>query len=140
MSDRLFFDTNIFIYSKDPRDPLKQRLAIELLRDAADEGNGVISYQVIHEFFNFALQKSPQKMSPQDAYIFLADVFGSFEAVASSTPVVSGAIHIQQRYQLSWYDSLIVSAAQQGGCTTLYSEDLQHAQTFGTVTVRDPFR
>jgi predicted nucleic acid-binding protein len=48
-------------------------------------------------------------------------------------------MRIQDRYRLSWYDSLIVSAAQHGGCKILYSEDLQHGQQFGAVTVKNPF-
>jgi predicted nucleic acid-binding protein len=60
--------------------------------------------------------------------------------VPSSFALVSDAIRIQERYRLSWYDSLIVSAAQHAGCTVLYSEDLQHGQQFGAVTVQDPFR
>jgi predicted nucleic acid-binding protein len=54
--------------------------------------------------------------------------------------MVSDAIRLQEHYRLSWYDGLIVAAAQQAGCDILYSEDLQHGQQFGTVTVRDPFR
>lgn len=139
MSDKLFFDTNIFIYSRDHRYPHKQSLALELLRDATDAGDGVISYQVIQEFFNFSLQKAPEKMRHEDAVVFLRDVFGLFQTVAQSAALISDAIRVQERFRLSWYDSLIVSAAQQGGCTVLYSEDLQHGQQFGSVTVRNPF-
>jgi predicted nucleic acid-binding protein len=48
-------------------------------------------------------------------------------------------IRIHRRYRLSWYDSLIVAAAQQAGCKRLYSEDLQHGQQFGTMTIHNPF-
>ena len=66
--------------------------------------------------------------------------FARFPSFHLSIALVSDAIRIQERYRLDWYDSLIVCTAQQAGCRTLYSEDLQYGQQFGSVTVRDPFR
>ena len=140
MNGRVFLDTNIFIYRYDDRDPQKQRVALQLIRETTLDGNATISYQVVHEFFNFALVKAAGKMSHEDAQRYLDTVFRPLLVVPSSGALVSEAIRVQERYRLSWYDSLIVSAAQQGGCHTLYSEDLQHGQQFGSVAVRDPFR
>jgi predicted nucleic acid-binding protein len=140
MSGKAFLDSNIFIYGYDHRDPRKRRIALDLVRDTTAEGVAVISYQVIHEFFNFALVKAAAKMRHQDARLYLEAVFRPLLAVPSSLALVSEAIRIQERYRLSWYDSLIVSAAQHAGCALLYSEDLQHGQQFGAVTVQDPFR
>ena len=140
MSGKSFLDTNIFVYSYDERDPLKQSIANDLLRSLAIEGEAVISYQVIQEFFNIVMLKIPQKMPHEDAQHYLTTTFRPLHIVPPSTALVSDAIRIQERYRLSWYDSLIVAAAQHGGCTALYSEDLQHGQQFGSLTVRDPFR
>jgi predicted nucleic acid-binding protein len=140
MSGRSFLDTNIFVYSHDFADPRKQSIANDLIRSVTVSGEGAISYQVIQEFFNVALRKSSSKLSHEDALRYLATTFRPLLAVPSSLSLVSDAIRIQERYRLSWYDSLIVSAAQQAGCHTLYSEDLQHGQQFGAVTVHDPFR
>jgi predicted nucleic acid-binding protein len=140
MSGRSFLDSNIFIYSYDNREPIKQSVANDLIRSLAVAQEATISYQVIHEFFNWALVKGPVKMPKDDAQLHLTTTFRPLHIVAPSAPLISDAIGIQERYHLSWYDSLIVSAAQHGGCKTLYSEDLQHGQQFGTVTVRDPFR
>jgi predicted nucleic acid-binding protein len=140
MSGKAFIDSNIFIYRYDPRDPRKQSAADELISTLAVEGEAVISYQVIQEFFNFALAKAASRMTADDAQSYLAITFRPLQLVPPSFALVSDAIRIQERYRLSWYDSLIVSAAQQAGCHTLYSEDLQHGQQFGAVTVRDPFR
>jgi predicted nucleic acid-binding protein len=140
MSGRVFLDTNIFVYANDHTAPRKQSIALDLIRDATIESTGVISYQVVKEFFNVVLVKSPCKMPHDDAQLYLEIVFRPLLAVPSSLALISDAIHIQGRYRLSWYDSLIVSAAQDAGCTLLYSEDLQHGQQFGPVTVRDPFR
>ena len=140
MSGESFLDSNIFIYSVDAREPVKKSIATELIRSLVVEGEVVISYQVIQEFFNWALVKMPLKMSHDHAQFYLNTTFRPLHIVPHSIALVSDAIRIQERYRLSWYDSLIVSAAHQGGCTTLYSEDLQHGQQFGTLTVRDPFR
>ena len=139
MSGKSFLDSNIFIYAYDDRDPHKQSIAIELIRSVGFSGEGAISYQVMQEFFNLTLVKSSQKMSPADAQKVLAIYFRPFFTISPSLILLSEAIRIQERYRLSWYDSLIVAAAQQANCDTLYSEDLQHAQQFGAVTVRNPF-
>jgi predicted nucleic acid-binding protein len=139
MSDKRFLDSNIFIYTYDQREPVKQSIADNLIRGLAISGDAVISYQVIHEFFNWALVKGPVKMPQDEALRFLTVTFRPMHIVASSVALVSDAIRIQDRYRLHWYDSLIVAAAQQAGCGTLYSEDLQHGQQFGTVRVQNPF-
>jgi predicted nucleic acid-binding protein len=139
MSAKAFLDSNIFIYAYDPRDPRKQSVAGDLIRSVAISGEAVISYQVIQEFFNFALIKVASRMTEDDAQVYLATAFRPMLTVASSASLVSEAIRIHRRYRLSWYDSLIVAAAQQAGCKLLYSEDLQHGQQFGTVTIHNPF-
>lgn len=140
MSGKVFFDTNIFVYANDRTEPRKQSIALDLIRDATIDSTAVISYQVIQEFFNAVLIKSRRKMAYEEARLFLETVFRLLPTVPSSVALIGEAIRIQERYRLSWYDSLIVSAAQQAGCNTLYSEDLQHGQQFGSVTVKDPFR
>jgi predicted nucleic acid-binding protein len=139
MSGKAFLDTNIFVYANDRTDPRKQTIALDLVREATINGDGAISYQVIQEFFNVVLVKSPLKMPYEEARQFLATIFLPLLAVPSSVGLVSDAMRIHERYRISWYDSLIVAAAQQANCDTLYSEDLQHGQQFGAVTVRNPF-
>jgi predicted nucleic acid-binding protein len=139
MSGKAFLDTNIFVYAYDDRDARKHSRAVDLIRQLTVSGDAVISYQVVQEFFNVALTKSSKKLNHHDAHELLEDVFRPLLAVPSSFSLVSEAIRIQDRYRLSWYDSLIASAAQQAGCDVLYSEDLQHGQQFGPVTVQNPF-
>ena len=119
---------------------VKQSIADGLIQSLAVSGEATISFQVIQEFFNIVMLKIPKRMPHDDAQQYLITVFRPMHIVAPSIALISDAIRIQERYRLSWYDSLIVSAAQQGGCHTLYSEDLQHGQQFGGVVVRDPFR
>ena len=140
MSAKSFLDTNIFLYAYDPESPSKRMVARRLIEEHAVSGTGVISYQVINEFFNVALIKRSVKMALDDARQYLHTVFLSLSTVPSSPAMIEHAIWLHQRYQLSWYDAVIVSAAQQGNCATLYSEDLQHGQQFGRLTVINPFR
>jgi predicted nucleic acid-binding protein len=140
MSGKVFLDTNIFVYAYDNDEQLKKSLARELIRTAALDGTGIISYQVTQEFFNVALKKNSLKMRLEDAQQLLATVFRPLLAVHSSIALFGDAIRLQNRYQLSWYDSLIVAAAQQSGCSVLYTEDLQHGQRFGDLEVVNPFR
>lgn len=139
MSGRAFLDTNLFVYAYDRRDAIKQSIALNLIRDLTESDEGVISYQVAQEFFNVALKQSKIAMPIADAQILLQDVFRPLLKVPSTVTLVSKALEIEGRYLLSWYDSLIVAAAQQAGCGVLYSEDLQHGQRFGDLTVRNPF-
>jgi predicted nucleic acid-binding protein len=140
MSGKVFIDSNIFIYAYNNQDPRKQIAAFDLIRENTIDGTGVVSYQVVHEFFHFALVKAASKVRSDDAQLLLEEVFRPLQMVPSSFYLISDAIRIQDRYRLSWYDSLIVAAAQQAGCDVLYTEDLQHGQQLGSVTVRDPFR
>ena len=139
MSDKSFLDSNIFIYAYDQREIVKQSIAENLIRGLSISCEAVISYQVIQEFFNWALVKGPVKMPQEEAQRYLDVTFRPLHIVPPSAALISEAIRIQERHRLSWYDSLIVSAAQQGGCATLYSEDLQDGQQFGIVKVRNPF-
>jgi predicted nucleic acid-binding protein len=139
MSGKVFLDTNIFVYAYDPRDPAKQSKARDLIRTATLNRTGIVSYQVVQEFFNVVLVKAITKMTPEDAQQFLATVFRPLLAVHSSTALIGEAIHIRQRHRLSWYDSLIIAAAQQANCDTLYSEDLQHNQRFENLQIQNPF-
>jgi len=140
MSGKVFLDTNVFIYAYDEDDQLKKSMARELIRTATLEGTGVISYQVAQEFFNVALKKNPSKMRAEDTQQLLATVFRPLLSVHSSIALFSNAILLQGRYRLSWYDSLIVAAAQQSECELLYTEDLQDGQHFGNLVVRNPFK
>jgi predicted nucleic acid-binding protein len=139
MSCKAFLDTNLFVYAYDRRDAVKQSIALNLIRDLTESDEGVISYHVAQEFFNVVLRQSKIAMPIADAQILLQDVFRPLLKVPSTVALVSNALEIERRYLLSWYDSLIVAAAQQAGCSVLYSEDLQHGQRFGNLVVRNPF-
>jgi predicted nucleic acid-binding protein len=139
MSDRFFLDTNIFVYSFDQSAPAKARRAAQLIREALTTQKGVISYQVVQEFFNVALKRFSQPMQAADAGQYLIAVFRPLLAVHSSQALYAEALFLHAQSGLSWYDALIVSAAIQARCEMLFSEDLQHGQRFGALQVRNPF-
>ncbi len=139
MSARFFLDTNIFVYSFDRTAAAKNRRATQLIREALSTRKGIVSYQVVQEFFNLALRRFAEPLSVPEAEQYLGAVFRPLLAVQSSPALVSEALRLTDRHRLSWYDSLIVAAAIDGGCGVLYSEDLQHGQRFGQLKVENPF-
>lgn len=139
MSGRFFLDTNIFVYTFDGRAPAKARRALQLVRQAAETGNGVISYQVVQEFFNVALRRFTQPMNVADAEQYLITVLKPLIAIHSSPALYLKAIDLTSAGRFSWFDSLIVSAALQAKCDTLFTEDLQHGRTIEGLSIENPF-
>src|SRR5260370_34468367 len=114
MSGRFFLDTNIFIYTFDSKAPAKAKKAVQLIRRAADTGEGIISYQVVQEFFNVALRRFPQPISAAEAEQYLITVLRPLLAVHSSPAIYFVALRLAAKHWMSWYDSLIVAAASGG--------------------------
>jgi len=139
MSDRFFLDTNIFVYSFDRSAPSKAGKTEQLIRKALTTQKGVVSYQVVQEFFNVALRKFTRPMSLIDAEHYLQTVFRPLLSVHSSAALYGEALRLYGKGGLSWYDSLIVSAAILGDCDLLMTEDLQHGQKFGALEIVNPF-
>ncbi len=139
MSVRFFLDTSIFVYSFDRSSPAKRRRATQLIQEAVASGKGVVSYQVVQEFFNVALRKFATPMTAAEADQYLSAVFRPLLAVQSSPALYSEALRLMGRHRLAWYDAVIVAAALEARCGVLYSEDLQHGQRFGELTIENPF-
>ena len=140
MNGRYFLDTNIFVYSFDRDSPDKAGRAVELIHHAVTAGTGVVSFQVVHEFFNVALRRFAQPMTAAEAQQYLSTVFRPLLAVHSSVSLYSESLRMHAAYSLSWYDALIVAAAIESECSVLYTEDLQAGLRIGPLTVKDPFR
>jgi predicted nucleic acid-binding protein len=139
MSDRFFLDTNIFIYELSRHVPSKQAVASRLVQSALESGKGVISFQVVQEFFSVAFRRFTPAMSPAEAEQVLAVTFRPLLAVHSSYSLYGRALELTRRHSVSWFDSLIVTAAIESDCGILYSEDFQHGQKFDSLMVRNPF-
>jgi predicted nucleic acid-binding protein len=139
MNGKFFLDTNIFVYSFDAGSPKKAARAADLIRRAIETKAGMVSYQVVEEFFNLALRRFAQPMSGGEAEQYLATTFRPLLAVHSSHDLFGHALQLNSRHKLAWYDSLIVASAIQGRCSILYSEDLQHERRFGDLRIENPF-
>jgi predicted nucleic acid-binding protein len=139
MSGRFFLDTNIFVYSFDADSPKKATQAKKLIRIAIETRGGIVSYQVVQEFFNVALRRFAMPMSSTDAEQYLSTTFRHLLSVHSSPALYGEALRIGARFRLPWYDSLIVASAIEGRCDVLYSEDFQNGQQLGSVTISNPF-
>jgi predicted nucleic acid-binding protein len=139
MSGRFFLDTNIFVYTFDNNIPAKAKKAAQLVRRAVDSGEGIVSYQVVQEFFNVALRRFSQPLTSLEAEQYLTTVFRPLLAVHSSPGLYIEALRIVAKDKLAWYDSLIVAAALEANCETLYSEDLQDGREIEGLRIRNPF-
>jgi predicted nucleic acid-binding protein len=139
MRDSYFLDTNILIYTLDRRDLVKKAKADTLVADGLTSGKGVISFQVVQEFFNVAVSKLASPMTLESAERYLEKVLMPMLRVHPSQSLYSEALRLHSINKIPWYDALIVCAARDSGCGILYSEDLQHGQRFGGLRVVNPF-
>jgi predicted nucleic acid-binding protein len=139
MRDRYFLDTNILVYSLDPVDPRKARIAEELVTRGVGTKLGVISYQVVQEFINVSLRQFRATMTATELELYFFKVLLPMMTIPSSSGLFLEALRLQTVGQIGWYDSLIVAAAIQGDCEVLYSEDMQHGRRFGDLMIHDPF-
>jgi predicted nucleic acid-binding protein len=138
MIDRTFVDTNVLLYEWDGSDANKQRRAIEWMRHLWETQSGRLSSQVLVEFYRGATQKLRPALSTANAQNHVRTL-DAWEPVAIDVQVIGAAWREQERFKLSWWDALIVAAAQRAGCRTLLSEDFQAGQEFGDLTVVNPF-
>lgn len=140
MSARYFLDTNIFVCSFDLTVPAKAARAVKLIQDGLETGDGIVSYQVVQEFFSVAFRRFAKPMSSFVAEEYLNTTFRPLLVVHSSPALFVSALQVYSRHRFSWYDSLIVAAAQVAGCSILYSEDMQHGQRVDELRIENPFR
>lgn len=140
MNGRAFFDTNILIYAFEQSRSEKTEAAALLLSKATVGRSGVLSYQVIHEFFNVALRKFRPVMTAVEARRVLRHFADTFQIVTPSSDTIARAIEVHRGFHFQWFDSLILAAALEARCDVLYTEDMQHGQEIDGLTVLDPFR
>ena len=142
MTDRDFFDTNVLIYAIDRSEPEKQSRARALLRSAVENGTGVLSAQVLGEFFTLSISTSPrhtrQPISRAEAEQVI-ERLSVLPVIPLDLPLVQRAVSTCQRYQISYWDALIIAAAERANCTRIFSEDLNTGQEYNGVVVFNPF-
>lgn len=134
-----FLDTNILIYAHDKAEPDKQQIATQLVRDALLTGRGIISTQVVQEFLHAARRKFRRPMTFEECLEQLQDVLQPLCGYFPSISTYDRALRISEETGYHFYDALIVAAAVESGCRTLFSEDLQHGRKIGNLTILNPF-
>ena len=128
-----------FIYQLEALDERKAAIADEIIRDGIASGNACISFQVIQETLNTAIRKAEVPLDRESAGSYLENVLAPLFRVPATIDLYERALDIQARYRYSFYDSLIIGAALIGGCSRIYTEDLQHGQRIEGLTIHNPF-
>ena len=133
---RFYLDTSIVAYTDDGNEPRKQAIALELVARAFSGSSGVISIQVLQEYFNAATRKLGVDAATARRKV---ELLSRLETARLEARDVLAAIDLQGVHGLSFWDALIMQAALLAQCTILYSEDLQSGRRLGSLQVVNPF-
>lgn len=138
MKGRDFFDTNILVYAFDNKNTRKQKIAANLLTEAIRNESAILSTQVLGEFYTVVTRKIKQPLQPMEA-LGLIDNMAVLPVQEVDFDMVKRAVRTSDRYEISYWDSLIIAAAERGECNRLISEDLNSGQSYYDIVVYDPF-
>ena len=136
---KYFVDTNILIYAHDRAAGLKHERARQLIEHLWSTGQGALSTQVLQELC-VNLRRRVAHPLPSEGIAKLIEDYVSWEIVINTPQSIVAALGIEARYKVSYWDALILHAAESCGAAVLYSEDLSHGQRYGAVEVVDPLR
>jgi predicted nucleic acid-binding protein len=139
ISGPFFIDTNIVLYSFDAGAPAKAETAKRIIEYALRTQRGMISSQVLQEFLNAATKKFTAAFQPGDLRLYSRNVLMPLCGHYPSDATFDHALVVHEETGYSLYDSLIVCAALESGCTTLLSEDLQHGRRIQNMAIVNPF-
>ena len=137
MNAKVFIDTNILIYSNDKAFPDKQNKCRARMKEIFKEGNGVISTQILHEFYVASTRKL--NLTPLEARRQIDNLL-DFEVIEINVPLIKEAIDCSILDQISYWDALVVVCAQKGGCGLLLTEDLNHGQIIKGIKIENIFK
>ena len=135
MTDLFFVDTNVLVYSKDLNEPTKMRRSNDWIDALWTAQVGRVSAQVLSEFYDVTARKDVSKAERKATVL----AFATWKPQPIDVAIIEGAWEIQDRFQLSWWNALIVAAAQRQGCRYLLTEDTLAGQDLGGVMVVNPF-
>lgn len=136
MADRSFLDTNVLVYTDDAGSPEKREKALDLYERLAREQSGVVSTQVLQEYFVASTRKLG--VDPELARRKV-ELFGGLGVVVLDRPHIVAAIDLVRLHRLSFWDALIVQAALDANCRVLYSEDMQTGRKIRGLRIQNPF-
>ena len=136
MPARSFFDTNVLIYADDKAAPAKQRRALDLVAEHRRARTGVVSLQVLQEYFVTVTRKL--QVDPRIARRKV-ELIAEFDVASPDVTDILAAIDLHRLHGISFWDALILRAAKQAGCTILLSEDMQSNREIDGVRIVNPF-
>ncbi len=139
MTGKAFVDTNILVYAHDRGAGAKFDHARQLVAELWEDRSGVVSTQVLQEFYINVRRKAAHPISRREARSVLEDYL-TWEVVVNTGDSILSAVELERRHHLSFWDALIVQAARESGADRLLSEDFQHGRRFGHLRVLNPFR
>ena len=138
MTGPVFVDTNVFVYLHDDSKPEKKQRADDWIALLVNRRAGRLSFQVLQELYAVLTRTVKETLPPATAQAIVRDLV-AWRPTPIDLSILERAWALGQHYALSWWDSLIVAAAQRSRCKVVLTEDLQHGQVFGPVRVIDPF-
>jgi len=139
MSDRYFVDTNVLMYAHDSAAGEKHQRAKALVEELWEMRAGVVSTQVIQELAVNLRRKAKKPLDAKATRDVVSDYL-TWQVVVNGGDSILEALDLEAKYEISFWDALIVQAAHVSGAEVLYSEDLSDAQAYGAVRVINPFR
>ena len=137
MSARSFFDTNVLVYADDKSAPAKQHRALELVAEHRRTGSGVVSLQVLQEYFVTITRKLHVDARVARRKV---ELLAEFDVAAPDVGDILAAIDLHRLHGFSFWDALVLRAAKQAGCSFLLSEDFQDAREVDGIRIVNPFR
>ena len=132
-----FIDTNVWVYALTEQDHVKKRIAAELISKTYLEDAICVNAQVLKEFANFAFKRTRKSADEINAML---KKMSSYSFVPDTKELVLQAVSLKERYDVGFYDSLMLSAANKAKCDVIYTEDLNSGQKYGAVTAINPFK
>ena len=136
MPARSFFDTNILVYADDKASPAKQRRAVDLVSEHLRARSGVVSLQVLQEFFVTVTRKLHLNAAVARRKV---ELLSEFDVAAPEVSDILAAIDLHRLHGLSFWDALVIRSARQAGCSVLFSEDMQSQRDIEGLRIVNPF-
>ena len=132
-----FIDTNVFVYVADSKNPAKRAVARKLITTAVSSGDCRINVQVLNEFTSVAHRKLGLATEEIKAYL---ELFRALPVFPMSADVTEKGIDVMNRYEIQFYDALLLGSASESGCDEFVSEDLNDGQTYCGMKAVNPFK
>ena len=137
--DKVFVDTNVLVYAYDIDAGQKHQIALDIMKDLWRSGLGILSTQTLQEFFVTVTAKINTPLDSTVA-VDIIKKLSKWDVVINTTSTIFEAIEVHERYNYSFWDSLIIASAVEGGAKTILSEDLSNRQVVKGVAIKNPFQ